>query len=88
MNKFQERLTLRIVELEEIQESDMMKLEVKVPELYPIQKLDEYWHDYVCDRVVDRVKDDDRELNELQKVWIQDFVTSPTKSRQSKTTPK
>jgi hypothetical protein len=36
MNKFQERLTLRIVELEEIQESDMMKLEVKVPELYPI----------------------------------------------------
>ena len=36
MNKFQERLALRILELEEIQESDMLKLEVKVPEVYPL----------------------------------------------------
>lgn len=43
----------------------MIKVEIKDPDLYPIQKLDEYWTDYVCDKIVDRVKDDDRELNEL-----------------------
>ena len=58
----------------------MIKTEIKDPELYPIEHLEAFWTDYVCDVVVARVKDDDRELNELQKVWIQDLVkASPVK---------
>ena len=87
MTKFNEKLSLRMIELEEINESNMMpvvpdeelskqQLEIK------LESFEQYWSSQVKDVVVERVIDDDSELIELQKAWLKmtNLFASPVKS--------
>ena len=64
MSKFQERISLRLIELEEIEESNMLKQEEKATDLlqYDLQVLQDYFETYVRNVVVYFIKDDDREF--------------------------
>jgi hypothetical protein len=57
--------------LEEIADQDMLGVKDEPLNLvYDITKLEKYWETYVTDINIDRIKDDDRELIELQRVWL------------------
>lgn len=69
MNKFQERLDTRILELEEIYENQPNLLIDKQEVELDIQQMKIFWDKIVQDVVVERVKDNDQELHEIQKIW-------------------
>lgn len=69
MNKFQERLDTRILELEEIYENQPNLLIDKQEVDLDIQQMKIFWDKIVQDVVVERVKDNDQELHEIQKIW-------------------
>lgn len=91
MTKFDERVSLRIIELEEIKEQNML------PELdeltgndelvmnFKLETVEQFWMNHVKDLIVERVRDDDRELIELQKAWLKmtNLFTSPSKSKKA-----
>lgn len=65
MNKFQERLDTRILELEEIYENQPNLLIDKQEVELDIQQMKIFWDKIVQDVVVERVKDNDQELHEI-----------------------
>lgn len=65
MNKFQERLDTRILELEEIYENQPNLLIGKQEVELDIQQMKIFWDKIVQDVVVERVKDNDQELHEI-----------------------
>ena len=65
MNKFQERLDTRILELEEIYENQPNLLIDKQEVDLDIQQMKIFWDKIVQDVVVERVKDNDQELHEI-----------------------
>lgn len=70
MNKFQEKLSMRLVELEEIFENQPGLVD-NYENKFEIQDLREFWKQFVEDVIVERVKDDDRELLAIQQIWLQ-----------------
>lgn len=74
MNKFQEKLTLRLIELEEIEEANMLKgKSAKIESdltAYDVSGLEAYFETYVRNVVVYFIRDDDREFMQTQKTWL------------------
>jgi hypothetical protein len=73
MTKFNDRLSLRLIELEEIKENNMLP----EPDLvshqileFKIETAEQFWIKQIKDVIVERVVDDDAELIELQKAWL------------------
>jgi hypothetical protein len=95
MTKFNERLSLRLIELEEIKESNMLpsvpdEATSKAQLEFKIECADKFWTNQVKDVIVERVIDDDSELIELQKAWLKmtNLFTSPTKTKKSSVSKK
>ena len=65
MNKFQERLDTRNLELEEIYENQPNLLIGKQEVELDIQQMKIFWDKIVQDVIVERVKDNDQELHEI-----------------------
>ena len=86
MTKFNERLSLRIIELEEIKESNMLPVvldEENTKQLLEIkiESIERFWSTQVKDMIVERVIDDDSELIELQRAWLKmtNLIATPIK---------
>ena len=61
---------MRLVELEEIFENQPGLVD-NYENKFEIQDLREFWKQFVEDVIVERVKDDDRELLAIQQIWLQ-----------------
>jgi hypothetical protein len=60
---------MRIVELEEIFENQPGLVD-NHENKFEIEDLREFWKLFVDDVIVERVKDDDRELLAIQQIWL------------------
>jgi len=60
---------MRVVELEEIFENRPGLVD-KNDEKFEIKDLKEFWKNFVDGVIIERVKDDDRDLQAIQQIWL------------------
>lgn len=61
---------MRLVELEEIFENQPGLVDIH-DEKFEIKDLKEFWKQFVEGVIIERVKDDDRELLAIQQIWLE-----------------
>lgn len=61
---------MRLVELEEIFENQPGLVD-NHDEKFEIKDLKEFWKQFVDGVIIERVKDDDRELLAIQQIWLE-----------------